>query len=173
VIVNSRIACQVVARSHHRLSYPVGAGPRDHLRYNRGLMDTDRLILPGRVARSLRAHASESVPAEACGFLAGRAGVVERAVAVHNQDAETGRFQMDPVDLVRAQYEILDAGQDVLAIYHSHPTGPAWPSATDGRQLAESKLPQVIVHAVDEGWEIYGFRWWRGSIQALRVVVQG
>jgi len=37
----------------------------------------------------------------------------------------------DPEEQYRAMKEIADSGESLLAIYHSHPWGPAYPSKRD------------------------------------------
>lgn len=48
---------------------------------------------------------------------------------------------MDPEQLVRAQQRIREAGHQLWAIFHSHPSSPAEPSAKD---LAETAYPDAL-----------------------------
>jgi proteasome lid subunit RPN8/RPN11 len=93
------------------------------------------LILPADLAEAMLVHARTELPNEACGILSGslEAG---RVVAFHparNAEASPLRYNVDPDDLVRITFAIEEAGQDLVAIFHSHTRSPAVPSATDRR----------------------------------------
>jgi proteasome lid subunit RPN8/RPN11 len=95
----------------------------------------DALTIPAAVADELLAHARAEVPNEACGMLAGDLAS-GRATAFHparNAEASPLRYNVHPDDLVRIVFGIEDAGEDLLAIFHSHTHTPAVPSATDLR----------------------------------------
>lgn len=78
-------------------------------------------------------HARASMPREACGVVGGRAGL--RATSVHrlpntHADPEHG-FAIDADELIRVIDHRLERGENLLAVYHSHPRHAAWPSAGD------------------------------------------
>ena len=93
------------------------------------------LTIPIAVADELLAHARAELPNEACGLLAGDLAT-GRATAFHparNAEASPLRYNVHPDDLVRIVFAIEDAGEDLVAIFHSHTRSPAVPSATDRR----------------------------------------
>jgi proteasome lid subunit RPN8/RPN11 len=93
------------------------------------------LTIPSAIADELLAHARAEVPNEACGLLAGDLAA-GRATAFHparNEEASPLRYNVHPDDLVRIIFGIEDAGDDLVAIFHSHTHTPAVPSATDLR----------------------------------------
>ena len=94
------------------------------------------LTISASLADELLAHARAEVPNEACGILAG--SVADgRATAYHparNADASPYVYTVHPDDLVRIVLGIEDAGEDLVAIFHSHTHTPAVPSPTDRRQ---------------------------------------
>ena len=93
------------------------------------------MTLPFAIQAEIIAHAREGWPDEVCGILSGKAGVVASLVRARNV-AEDRRinYTVDPQTLLR-QFDFEDAGEELIAIYHSHPSSPAYPSATDA-QLA-------------------------------------
>jgi [CysO sulfur-carrier protein]-S-L-cysteine hydrolase len=95
----------------------------------------DRLVLPPAVAEELLAHARSEVPNEACGLLAGdlASGAASRYLPARNAEASPLRYTVHPDDLVRIIFGIEDAGEDLVAIFHSHTLTPAVPSPTDLR----------------------------------------
>lgn len=88
------------------------------------------------LADELLAHARSEVPNEACGILSGDA-TTGRATAYHparNAEASPYVYTVHPEDLVRIVMGIEDAGEDLVAIFHSHTHTSAEPSPTDRRQ---------------------------------------
>ncbi len=93
------------------------------------------LVIPAALAQELLAHARAELPNEACGLLSGSLAD-GRATAFHptrNAEASPLRYSVHPDDLVRITFAIEDAGEDLVAIFHSHTRSAAVPSATDRR----------------------------------------
>ena len=93
------------------------------------------LILPRAVAEMVLAHARAELPNEACGLLSGSAadGLVTTFHPARNAEASPLRYNVHPEDLVRITFDIDDAGEDLVGIFHSHTRSPAVPSPTDRR----------------------------------------
>jgi proteasome lid subunit RPN8/RPN11 len=107
------------------------------------------LVLPRHVADALLAHARSELPNEACGLVAGRheADGTGRATAFHparNIEASPIRYNVHPEDLVRIVLAIDDAGEDLVAIFHSHTRSASVPSATD-RRTAQYDRPYYLI----------------------------
>ncbi len=93
------------------------------------------LALPRSLAEELLAHARAELPNEACALLSGSLAA-SRVTGVHparNSEASPLRYNVHPDDLVRITFAIEDAGDDLIAIFHSHTRSPAVPSPTDRR----------------------------------------
>lgn len=118
-------------------------------------MDADRvrerLIVPLAVAESLLAHARRELPNEACGLLAGdlASASVTRYLPARNADASPTAYSLHPEDLVRLILGIEDAGEDLVAVFHSHTRTPAVPSATDCREAHYPGVHHLLVTLVD------------------------
>ena len=82
------------------------------------------------------AHAREADPAECCGLIGGsETGVAASIYPLRNVAANNDiSYEVAPEELFAAQREMRERGQQLLAIYHSHPrsTEPT-PSETDVR----------------------------------------
>src|SRR5436190_10912789 len=91
-----------------------------------------------RIAQSLIdemvSHAREDLPNECCGMVGGTDGTASAVVPVANAAASPLRFEMDPQGQYDALKTIEDAGDELLAIYHSHTKSAAYPSQTDVNQ---------------------------------------
>lgn len=81
----------------------------------------------------MRAHAAAAHPHEACGILLGDGPRITEARAVANiHMSPHTHFEIDPQALIDAHRAARrEGGLQVIGYYHSHPHGPATPSATD------------------------------------------
>lgn len=76
------------------------------------------------------------MPLEACGLLFG----TDIAITAHQPTTNVHptpetHFEIDPQALIDAHRAIREGGRNLVGYYHSHPSGPSEPSATD-RALA-------------------------------------
>ena len=94
-------------------------------------------MLAAMIAHALRDH-----PHEACGLVGGHGELACEVRALSNvaSDPRT-RYLMHPREQLAAFEDFEAKGWEVVAIYHSHPHGPARPSETD---IAESYYPDVV-----------------------------
>lgn len=85
-----------------------------------------------------------AMPYEGVGFWVGRQGQVRQVWPLQNVHKLPERsYEADPQALYEALRKIEVEGLELLAIYHSHPRGPARPSETDCSQ-AFWRVPYVI-----------------------------
>jgi [CysO sulfur-carrier protein]-S-L-cysteine hydrolase len=78
------------------------------------------------------AHAREDLPNECCGLLGGRGDEVTSVHRTRNAFEDPMRFNIHPSDLFRVlERELPAAGEELVAMYHSHPVSAAEPSQTD------------------------------------------
>jgi proteasome lid subunit RPN8/RPN11 len=90
---------------------------------------------------AIAAHARAAAPLECCGFLVGTRDGVDESVATRNVDPCPTRFQVDPAEHIRLNRRLRGSGREIVGVYHSHPLGPATPSATD---VAEAMYPEFV-----------------------------
>ena len=105
---------------------------------------------------AMRRHLVAEAPREACGVLAGKDGLVDVVLPIRNAAASRVRYQMDPKAQLRAFAQIEEAGQELLAIFHSHPKGPSVPSPTDIKEAAYAAV-YVIWSPVGRRWQARAF----------------
>lgn len=103
------------------------------------------VTLPDELADELVAHARAERPNECCGLIAGVDGVATRIYRLANTEASPFLYAMDPREQMTVMDEIDDAGQDVVAIYHSHTRSAAYPSRTDVELAFSPLTPYLIV----------------------------
>jgi proteasome lid subunit RPN8/RPN11 len=108
-----------------------------------------RLRIPRKIHEELLAQARAEQPNECCGILAGDVedgvGHVVCAYPLPNALADPQRYNADPRALIRAHKEMQQCETEMLAVYHSHPTTPAVPSATDHAQWGHGKKVVCLI----------------------------
>lgn len=103
------------------------------------------LIPPDLVARLVQA-ASDAAPQECCGILLGHQGRISSLMPCANiHPAPQTHFEIDPQALVDAHRAERAGGPQVLGYYHSHPAGPARPSATDAAMASGDRRIWAII----------------------------
>jgi proteasome lid subunit RPN8/RPN11 len=110
------------------------------------------------------AHARAESPKEACGLVAGRGGRPTRVIRCTNaHPTPVTRYSIDPREQLRAFRDMEAKGEELLAIYHSHPITQPYPSPTDRAEAhypdafyilvsLRDALPEVRAYRVREGW---------------------
>jgi proteasome lid subunit RPN8/RPN11 len=93
----------------------------------------------------IMAHLLGLHPLEGCGLMAGRNGVVQFIYQISNRLNSPVAFEMDPAEQLAAMLDIEERELELLAIYHSHPHGPARPSSVDIKTNYYPETVQVIV----------------------------
>ena len=107
-------------------------------------MDQPTLELTQPHWQAMLEHILRNLPEEACGFVAGtplqdRPGWASQAVLpVANALHSPIRYRLEPHEHLAAFEQMDRQSWELAAIFHSHPTGPDHPSATD---IAESHYP--------------------------------
>lgn len=111
-----------------------------------------RVELPLECLHTIRGAAEAAYPAECCGLLIGRPEseegllrVTRVAPSVNLLAAEVGRFEVDPALRFRLMRELREGPERIVGHYHSHPDGPAAPSARDAEMAYEADLLWLII----------------------------
>jgi proteasome lid subunit RPN8/RPN11 len=105
----------------------------------------------------MREHVQQALPEEACGLLGGKNDISQVVYKIANELKSPVRFRMNAHDQIQALLQIEESGLDLLAIYHSHPAGPAYPSQTDLGELTYPDVPYLIWHLQDGQWSCRAF----------------
>lgn len=96
-----------------------------------------QVLVTSDLIDQLKRRAALAHPHECCGILLGQ-GAQITAIRPSSNVHPTPRthFEIDPQVLVDAHRAARAGGPQVLGYYHSHPSGPPHPSATDQAQAA-------------------------------------
>ena len=98
----------------------------------------------------LVAHARAEFPNEACAFLAGSNGRVEKVYTLPNAAASPTFYVVESRAQLRAMQEMEERGWDLLGIFHSHTFTEAYPSRTDIERAVYPDATYLILSLADQ-----------------------
>ncbi|MCX7913952.1 MAG: M67 family metallopeptidase [Thermodesulfovibrionales bacterium] len=92
---------------------------------------TNSLIIPRDIYLEMLNYCQEKYPLEACGILAGRANEVFAIYKMTNVEESSVKYRMDAKEQFQVMKDIREKSLSLVAIFHSHPVAPPYPSSTD------------------------------------------
>jgi len=107
------------------------------------------IVIPGEILGKMIAHCRSGYPNEVCGILAGNNGAVRKIYTMTNAEPSPVSYMMDPGEQFRVMKEMREEGTEMLAIYHSHPQSPAYPSSKDVGLAFYPDSLYIIVGLID------------------------
>jgi proteasome lid subunit RPN8/RPN11 len=106
------------------------------------IMTQKHIQIPRKIANQLLHLAQISPDIEVCGLIGSKNGLPCCCYPVQNTaEHPQQRFQLDAAQQISAMTKMRELGEELFAIYHSHPTAPAIPSATD---LELASYPEAL-----------------------------
>lgn len=123
-------------------------------------MSSEAVIIPRKIANQLL-HAAQMEPErEVCGLLGAHEGVISQCYPVQNCDEHPERrFRLDARQQIDALRAMRERGEQLFAIYHSHPSAPAEPSSADLKKASYPEALHLIISLNTKGvLEMRGFR---------------
>ncbi|MGN7455371.1 M67 family metallopeptidase [Paenibacillus pasadenensis] len=105
-------------------------------------------LLSASAFGQLVARCRQAAPQEACGLAAASAddpcGIVTCILPLRNCHPDPLRhYRLDPAEWIEAHYRLVRSGLRLIAVYHSHPRGPAAPSEEDRRAALWTGSPRA------------------------------
>jgi proteasome lid subunit RPN8/RPN11 len=95
-------------------------------------MQPQEIHISRKLTNQLLHLAQLSPNLEICGFIGGKNGLPTSCYPIQNiADQPEQRFLFDPAQQITAMKSIRETGEEIFAIYHSHPKAPATPSSSD------------------------------------------
>jgi len=130
-----------------------------------------RVVIPVALFESMIAHCREEYPNEACGILVGRDMLVSEIYRMINIEPSPVSFLMDPAEQLAVMKELRSKSLWMAAIYHSHPSSPALPSARDKELAYYEEVVYVIVSLMEIEPVIKGFSIKGGEVRGVEIAV--
>ena len=131
------------------------------------------VTLPRPIVNQILHLAQREPEREVCGLVSARDGRPVRCIPVANVADEPGKlFTMDPGQQIDAMRQMREQGETLFAIYHSHPTSPAEPSAIDIEQVGYPDVLYLIVSLNTTGvLELRGYRFEDGQPEPVHLEI--
>ncbi len=105
-------------------------------------MKQKEIQIPRKITLQLLHLAQQSPEEEVCGLVGSVNGIATSCYPIQNTAEQTKtRYQLDSKQQIQAISIMREKKEDFFAIYHSHPTSPANPSATD---IKLANYPEVL-----------------------------
>ena len=132
------------------------------------------IAFPRPLINQILQQAQAAEDQEICGLISARDGKPLHSYPVSNIAADPAhQFQMDPQQQIDAMRGMRENGEELFAIYHSHPDAPAQPSAKDLNEAAYPDALYIIVSLAVEGvLELRGFLLQEGEVQSVDISLE-
>jgi proteasome lid subunit RPN8/RPN11 len=128
-------------------------------------------VLPGKLRDEIVAHVRETVPQECCGLVLGDDDTARRVLRCRNvHPTPETRYLIDRQQVFEAFRASKDFDRELVAIYHSHPRSPAYPSPTDRAEAQWPDAAYVLISLRTEAPEIYAYRIKDGAVREIPIV---
>ncbi len=105
--------------------------------------------IPKHIIDKIREQAKEEAPNEACGYLGGTDSTANSCYPLRNVDESPEHFSFDPSEQFKTLKEAREAGENLIAVYHSHPDTPARMSDEDLRLANDTSMLYIIYSLAD------------------------
>ncbi len=132
----------------------------------------DEVIVPRAFINSILSHGRSAYPDEACGILAGEGNEVRLMYETTNAESSPVSYLIDTQEQFRIMKEIRNKGMKMVAIYHSHPLSPPYPSPTDVNLASYPDAAYVIAGFLDrDNPEVKAFEITGGRVREINIKV--
>lgn len=123
-------------------------------------MNVSEIQIPRKLTNQLLHLAQLSPDLEICGLIGGKCGMPINVYPVSNSaEQPQQRFLLDAKQQIAAMANMRGQGEELFAIYHSHPATPAQPSIFDLEQAAYPNVLYLIISLNIKGvLEMRGFK---------------
>ena len=123
-------------------------------------MNSPDIQIPRKLTNQLLHLAQLSPDLEVCGLIGGKNGLPTHCYPVKNTaENPQQRFLLDAGEQISAMAKMRELGEELFAIYHSHPAAPAQPSTTDLEMSAYPEALYLIISLNTKGiLEMRGFK---------------
>lgn len=132
-------------------------------------MNKKEIQLSRKITNQLLHAAQISPDQEVCGLIGATDNIATSCYPIKNIATQPAiRFQLDEKQHISAISTMRDKGENLFAIYHSHPTAPAKPSATDIKLASYPDTLYLIISLNTKGiLEIRGFSIIEQSVEEI------
>lgn len=116
-------------------------------------------------------HAKKDTPVEACGYLAGKNGIITKCYRMTNIDNSPEHFTFDPKEQFEVIKQARNEGLEIIANYHSHPVTPARPSQKDIDLAYDPDISYVIISLEGDREDIKSFSIKKSEVKTQEIKI--
>ncbi|GAB4491482.1 MAG: M67 family metallopeptidase [Thermodesulfovibrionales bacterium] len=132
----------------------------------------ETLSLPEELYSRMLGHFLSAYPNEACGIISSADDAGPEFHPMTNIEPTPVSYLMDPAEQFRLQKELREKGRRMLAICHSHPASPAFPSGKDVSLAFYDDAVYLIVSLLDRDRpECRAFEITGGAVREVGLVI--
>lgn len=117
----------------------------------------EHLVIPAQIFDEMIAHCKDGYPNEACGILAGNGNEVSKIYRMANIENSPVTYMLDPKEQFKAMKDMRENNLSMIAIFHSHPSSAAYPSAKDVSLAFYEDAVYIIVSLMEKESVVKGF----------------
>jgi [CysO sulfur-carrier protein]-S-L-cysteine hydrolase len=118
----------------------------------------DKINLPADLFNKIVDAVNSCLPEEACGLVVGKENQARAVLPITNELHSPTKFRMAPVEQLHAFLWMEEQKLELIAIYHSHPNGPTYPSETDIADFCYPGTAVLICSRSYGEWAIDAFQ---------------
>ncbi|MBA4349097.1 MAG: hypothetical protein C0415_03795 [Thermodesulfovibrio sp.] len=131
-----------------------------------------KLILPEQILKEMLVHCKEGYPNEVCGIFAGKENEVSKIYKMTNIESSPVSYFMDSREQFKVMKDMRENNLSMLAIYHSHPSSPPYPSGRDISLAFYEDAVYVIVGLLEKEPVVKGFLIREEGIKEADIIVR-
>lgn len=133
---------------------------------------SDKLHIPKNLYDEMLSHCKDAFPNEACGILAGKENKASKIYKMANIEKSPVSYFMDSKEQFKVMKDIRENNMGMLAVFHSHPSSPAYPSAKDLNLAFYEDSIYIIVSLIEKEPVVKGFLMREGKVEEVGIVVR-
>lgn len=118
------------------------------------------------------AHCKDGYPNEACGILAGSGNEVSKIYKMTNIENSPVSYFMDSNEQFKVMKDMRENNLSMLAIFHSHPSSAAYPSAKDVSLAFYDDAVYIIVSLMGKEPVVKAFSIMEGDIKEVKIIIK-
>ena len=138
-------------------------------------MPQEEIQIPRKITNQLLHLAQISPNDEVCGLIGSNNGLPTHCYPIKNiAEHPQQRFLLDARQQISAMAKMRELGEELFAIYHSHPTTPAQPSTYDLELSAYPEALYLIISLNTKGiLEMRGFKIYQKIALEIPLIMSG
>ena len=133
----------------------------------------DKFYIPKDIFDELISHCKDAFPNEACGILAGKENKASKIYKMTNIEKSPVSYFMDSKEQFKVMKDIRENNLEMVAIFHSHPSSPAYPSNKDLNLAFYEDSIYIIVSLIEKEPAVKGYLMREGKIEEVGITVKG